>query len=67
MALIVDLPLAVYTKVYTNLCLLATRSSVVSPKFLAFVLHYLVCRELPEKQVPFDYAQGRLSAPLKNA
>ncbi len=27
------------------------RSSAVSPKFLAFDLHYLVCRELPEKQV----------------
>jgi hypothetical protein len=41
--------------------------SVVSEKFAVFVWHYLVCRELPEKQVPFDFAQGRLSAPLKYA
>ncbi len=47
--------------------IMAVHPCVVSPKFLALVLHYLVCRELPEKQVPFDYAQGRLSAPLKNA
>jgi hypothetical protein len=27
---------------------------------VAFVLHYVVCHELPDKQVPFDCAQGRV-------
>jgi hypothetical protein len=43
------------------------RSGVVSQKFVAFVLHYLVCRDLPEKRGPFDYAPGKLSAPVAAA
>ena len=34
---------------------------------MAIVGDHLVCHELPEKRVPFDVAQGRLSTPLKYA
>jgi hypothetical protein len=43
------------------------QASVVSQKFVALVFALPGLPRVPEKQVPFDYAQGRLSAPLKYA
>jgi hypothetical protein len=39
----------------------------MSRKFVALVQGWLVLRELPKMQVPFDFAQGRLSTPLRYA